>query len=261
MASDLFYFDFLSGQQFNGEVGQSGEREMGKYFTRDSDTGLYKPKDGYAWRSGDSSESVARFTNDFDDNWDSFDAKRDVSSYYVYQTGPTGSAADEPPVPNRATGEYDDIIGSLRLDQQAAEDQATKYAEKQAKQYKTQTNQLTRSFKNQISQLNKANAANIDSLNSRYDQQTAQFNEFQTLAADQLATAEANYQEQQRMVGNLQSAFVPEANPSAFTAAIGDQRSDGSRPKTSNRLSDLSSLSIVSGLGTASNPLSGLQLA
>ena len=261
MASDLFYFDFLSGQQFNGQNGQSGEREMGKYFNYDSSTGLYRPKDGYSWRSGDSSEAVARFTNDFDDNWDSFDSGRDVSSYHVYRTGPTGSAGQQSSTPDRATGEYSDIIGSLQIDQQAAAAQAAQYAAQQAQQYQTQTAALTASFENQISQLNEANAANINSLNSKYDEQTAQFNEFQTLAADQLATAEANYQEQQRMVGNLQSAFVPEANPNAFNAAIGDQRSDDSRPRRNNRLSDLSSLSIVSGLGTTSNPLSGLQLA
>ena len=246
---------------FNGKLnGTDSIRD--KYFGPDGAL-----KNGYESRflgNGENASgngALATYTNAFDDMWDSYDPMRDRSNYGIFQTGPTGSAADEPFVPNRATGEYNDIIGSLRLDQQAAADQAAKYAAQQAQQYQTQTNQLTASFENQISQLNQANAANINSLNSKYDQQTAQFNEFQALAADQLATAEANYQEQQRMVGNLQSAFVPEANPNAFNAAIGDQRSDNSRPKANNRLSDLSSLSIVSGLGTASNPLSGLQLA
>ena len=191
---------------------------------------------------------------------------KETAKYGIFETSPTSSTSsnnsnNNNSTPNRATGEYKDIIGSLQIDQQAAADQAAQYAAQQAQQYQTQTNALTASFENQISQLNEANAANIDSLNSRYDEQTAQFDEFQSLAAGQLATAEANYQEQQRMVGNLQSAFVPQANPNAFTAAIGDQRSDGSRLKTNNRLSDLSSLSIVSGLGTTANPLSGLQLA
>ena len=247
---------------FNGQLNGT-DSIRNKYFGSDG-----KLRDGYESRflgNGDNASgngALATYTNAFDDMGDSYDPQRDRSNYGIFQAGSTAASTTQDPfVPNRATGEYKDIIASLRLDQQAAADQAAKYAAQQAQQYQTQTNQLTASFENQISQLNQANAANINSLNSRYDEQTAQFNEFQTLAADQLATAEANYQEQQRMVGNLQSAFVPEANPSAFAAAIGDQRSDGSRPKTSNRLSDLSSLSIVSGLGTASNPLSGLQLA
>ena len=162
---------------------------------------------------------------------------------------------------NRSTGEYEDIINSLRIDQQAALDQAAKLRAQEAERFQTNFDELTKSFNTQIEDLNAANAANVAGLNQRYDEQAAEFSQFQELAAGQLATAEANYQDQRRMTENLQSAFVPEPNPSAFTASIGDQRSDNARKTRDNRLSDLSSLSIVSGLGTASNPLSGLQLA
>ena len=186
------------------------------------------------------------------------DRKRDQAAEAAQQQQQQSAAA---PPPVRSTGEYGDIIGSLQIDQAAGTAQANQLAAQQAEQYQSQTNALTASFNEQISNLNEANAANIAGLNAQYDQQAAEFADFQAVAAGQLATAEANYQEQQRMVGNLQSAFVPGANPSAFNASVGDQRADDSRPKRSNKLSDLSSLSIVSGLGTAANPLSGLQLA
>lgn len=162
---------------------------------------------------------------------------------------------------NRSTGEYNDIINSLRIEQEAANKRAKELEQQQAAKYQKDFSNLSAQYNSQIEQLNAANAANIEGLNQRYDAQAAEFSQFQELAAGQLATAEANYQDQRRMTENLQSAFVPEPNPSAFTASIGDQRSDNTRKTRDNRLSDLSSLSIVSGLGTASNPLSGLQLA
>ena len=206
-------------------------------------------------------------------------ATRVITGYKTVRIGPSGgkrvpiydyvpkeAAAPQPqqsaPKPaQRSTGEYNDIINSLKVDQEAALAQAARLRAQEAQRFQTNFDQLTTGFNQQIENLNTANAANIAGLNQQYDQQAAEFSQFQELAAGQLATAEANYQDQRRMTENLQSAFVPEPNPSAFTASIGDQRSDSARKTRDNRLSDLSSLSIVSGLGTASNPLSGLQLA
>lgn len=171
----------------------------------------------------------------------------------------TGQSALKPD--QRSTGEYDDIINSLQIDQQAANARAEELKAREAERYQANFDNLTRGFNEQIDLLNAANAANLESLNGRYEQQAAEFSQFQDLAAGQLATAQANYQDQLRRTENLQSAFVPEPSPSAFTASVGDQRTDSNRKTRDNRLSDLSSLSIVSGLGTASNPLSGLQLA
>ena len=56
---------------------------------------------------------------------------------------------------------------------------------------------------------------------------------------------------------NMRNAFVPQANPTALSVNYGDQRMT-SRKKENNQLSDLT---ILSGLGTTSNPLAGLQLA
>ena len=206
-------------------------------------------------------------------------ATRVITGYTTRKVGPDGSTKvptyayipNEPvastttttaPTPDqRSTGEYDDIINSLQIEQQAAKAQAEQLSQQQATQYQADFSAMSATYQQQIDQLNAANAANIESLNRQYDQQTQAFNAFQDLAASQLATANANYENQRRMTENLYTAFVPEPNPSAFTASVGDQRTETSRKTQNNKLSDLSSLSIISGLGTASNPLSGLQLA
>ena len=54
------------------------------------------------------------------------------------------------------------------------------------------------------------------------------------------------------------NAFVPQANPTTETVAYGDERTDTTRKRRNNQLSDLS---ILSGLGPTANPLAGLQLA
>ncbi len=205
------------------------------------------------------------------------DGGKTVPTYDYIVKEPVAQAQSQPqqsaPVPDqRSTGEYNDVMNSLQIDQQAAVARAEELKAQQAQEYQASFDELTTGFNQQIdqlnaanaeqiNQLNAANAANVASLNQRYEQQAAQFNRFQDLAADQLATAQANYRDQRKMTENLRSAFVPEPNPSALTASIGDQRTDSTRKTRDNRLSDLSSLSIVSGLGTASNPLSGLQLA
>lgn len=166
-----------------------------------------------------------------------------------------------PAKPKRSTGEYDDVVGSLKLDQANGLAQAEQLKAQQAQAMQDQTASLTASFNKQIADINAANTANMNALTSKYDQQASQFADYQTLMSGQLATAQANYEQQAQMVKNMETAYVPEANPNAVAAAIGDQRVDNNRPLKNNRLSDLSSLSIVSGLGTASNPLSGLQLA
>ena len=254
--------DEWMGGSFDGYWGNQADSARSKYFDGNN------LKAGYESRflgNGDNASSqgaLAVYTNDYDEMWDSYSAMRDRANYGIFETAASTSAASAAaPPPVRSTGEYNDIIGSLQIDQAAGIAQANELAARQAEQYQSQTDALTASFESQISNLNEANAANIAGLNAQYDQQAAEFADFQAVAAGQLAAAEANYQEQQRMVGNLQSAFVPEANPNAFNASVGDQRADDSRPKRSNNLSDLSALSIVSGLGTAANPLSGLQLA
>ena len=238
-----------------------------------------------SYLASDRSQSTKDFRNTYEEGqnnkklYEQGEATRVITGYTTREVGPDGSTKvptyayiPNQPVASsttgsttrpdqRSTGEYDDIINSLRIDQNAATARSEQLRQQQADQYQADFSAMSTTFQQQIDQLNSANAANLQSLNRQYDQQTQAFNAFQDLAASQLATAEANYQNQLRMTENLYTAFVPEPNPSAFTASVGDQRTETSRKTQNNKLSDLSSLSIISGLGTASNPLSGLQLA
>ena len=73
----------------------------------------------------------------------------------------------------------------------------------------------------------------------------------------QLQSATAATQAAEQRAANMRNAFVPQANPSAMSVAYGDQR----RRNRNDANNQLSELTIMSGLGTASNPLAGLQLA
>ena len=74
---------------------------------------------------------------------------------------------------------------------------------------------------------------------------------------DQLKSANAARSAAEKRASNLRNAFVPTANPNALSVLYGDNRR-ADRRREDNQLSDLS---ILSGLGTTSNPLAGLQLA
>jgi hypothetical protein len=74
---------------------------------------------------------------------------------------------------------------------------------------------------------------------------------------DQMLSANAARDLAEKRASNLRNAFVPNANPTALSVLYGDNRKGGRRQQD-NQLSDLS---ILSGLGTNSNPLAGLQLA
>lgn len=91
----------------------------------------------------------------------------------------------------------------------------------------------------QLGQANQAYAAAQQQMQAQLQAATAA-----TLAAEQRAA-------------NMRNAFIPQANPSAMSVAYGDQRVNN-RDRAYNQLSDLT---IMSGLGTVSNPLAGLQLA
>ena len=86
---------------------------------------------------------------------------------------------------------------------------------------------------------------------------TAGYNAQINAMQQQLQSAAAAQQAAEQRALNMRNAFVPQANPSAMSVAYGDQRRMA-RNRNNNQLSDLT---IMSGLGTASNPLAGLQLA
>ena len=86
-------------------------------------------------------------------------------------------------------------------------------------------------------------------------QQQSQYQSSQQNFQNQLSQQQSQYQAQQAQFANLQNARVPSSEKSAQ-----ERRAEGSSA-TPKKQSGLSSLALVSGLGTNANPLSGLQLA
>ena len=94
-----------------------------------------------------------------------------------------------------------------------------------------------------------------DDFKTQYD---AQLTAFDNLNA-QYGQISQSYMNQREMAANAANAYVPSAISPASTPLMGDQRQDlGGRKPTDN---SLSSLTILSGLGTTGNPTAGLQLA
>jgi hypothetical protein len=191
---------------------------------------------------------------------------------------------------DRTSGEFGDIQGALGEDAQAGRDAAeglnnqevggeispwqaviddllATNSDSEARFDETIGN-LTSGFDDTLATIAENNANSIAGLNDLFigqygaledrmtDQQNS-FNSAQAFTNQQLSTAQdALLREQQRTV-NLGNAYVPQANPTAFSVGYGDGRSSR-RKQTDNQLSDLT---LLNGLGTQQNPLAGLQLA
>lgn len=95
----------------------------------------------------------------------------------------------------------------------------------------------------------------LNTLGQQYDRQSAQQMSTQQNLQNQIQQQQSQFQAQQAQFTNLQNARVPESEKTAQ-----ERRSEGSTA-TPKKQSGLSSLALVSGLGTNANPLSGLQLA
>jgi hypothetical protein len=123
-------------------------------------------------------------------------------------------------------------------------------------------------FEDQLSAQAASSAASLANLNdlfvgqlgdvqSRMAQQQEDFNTAQAFTNEQLNAANNAFLQEQRRSANMANAYVPQANPNAFSIGYGDGRASR-RKREDNQLSDLT---LMSGLGTMSNPLAGLQLA
>ena len=156
---------------------------------------------------------------------------------------------------------YENALNAAR---KAAEDVRAKSAE--------DLRTLTDSFTNRIAAMNRDFDTRYGNLqqqaNDRYNSlnqvlidRTNSFNQQLDQAAAQNAELQAISAEQQRLARNQANAYVPDANPGAQTAAAGDDRSNLLTAATKKKSTDLSNLSILSGLGTQANPLAGLQIA
>jgi hypothetical protein len=112
-------------------------------------------------------------------------------------------------------------------------------------------------FGNTITDIQSAADQRVNELSDLMMFQQQQSQQTQDLLAQQAMAAEAAYTEQARQAAALGTAYIPDMEQSAATVALGDQRSTDKEKKQNS----LSELAIVSGLGTNSNPLAGLQLA
>ena len=89
----------------------------------------------------------------------------------------------------------------------------------------------------------------------------AQFDQTTEFMNSQLNSANAALEQAEKRANNMMNAFVPQANPNALTAAYGDDRNSSDPGARKVQDNGLSYLKILSGLGSETNPLSGLQLA
>lgn len=172
--------------------------------------------------------------------------------------GGGGGGEEENPAYPRDTGEFDDIIGALNDDIAAANDRADEYANQATQDIADNTQVLNDQFTTRLAELTAGFSERYGALEDLLTTQQNSMTQFQTMMQGQMQAAQNSYNQQVSMMQNMQRAVVPEAEENAFSAQIGDQREDTSRTKENNRLSDLS---ILSGLGTAASPTSGLSLA
>lgn len=200
---------------------------------------------------------------DYDSASDTADVFRYVSGGGSSRGGSSRGGGGSNRPSNRTSGKYSDIKGALREDEAAGYAMADGLAGKdiaiggwpsaledlllqQQNAFNDQLMNMQYNFNNQLGGLQ----GQLASANQAYAQ--AQ----QGMQA-QLASAEAARQAAEQRAMNMRNAFVPQANPTALSVSYGDQRTSTRRAEN-NQLSDLT---ILSGLGTASAPLAGLQLA
>ena len=165
-----------------------------------------------------------------------------------YDAARAGAAANKPaarpPTPPASSADrYRDLINASR-------------SSSQQPNYSDQISALQAGFAEQLAGVNASNEQMLGSLQGQIEQQSAAFAQAQQQFGSALAAQQAQFQEQSNQFANFQNARVPAAEKTA-AAEFDSLGVDRSRTKKS----PLSSLAIVSGLGTQANPLSGLQLA
>ena len=179
---------------------------------------------------------------------------------------------------NRSSGEFDDIKAALGEDTQAGMDAASDLDNRNVEQANEfqgiidglLAQQVTQqsSFDAALAAQSADSAASLGQLNDLFTTQYAgleqqmaaqqqDFNNAQAFTNQQLNAANNAFLREQQRAANLGNAYVPQANPTAMSIGYGDGRATR-RKQDDNQLSDLT---LMSGLGTQSNPLAGLQLA
>ena len=180
---------------------------------------------------------------------------------------------------NRSSGKFIDVRSSLRQDSSAGQGAAAGLSDQGVSQtssydamiadLQAQTAAAEAAYEQQLTQQAEASAASLanlndlfvgqmDSVESRMAQQQDDFNTAQAFANEQLNAANNAFLAEQKRSANMANAYVPQANPTASSVGYGDGRRATRRKRQDNQLSDLT---LLSGLGTTTSPLAGLQLA
>ncbi len=223
-------------------------------------------KEGYSFEGGPDSVATGTVKESYSVGAGRDGLQQRTRDKTVYKTGDfsngngNGNQEEERGFP-RDTGEFDDIIGALGDDVAAANARADEYANEASKNIGNNTDligNLGQQFQDQLAALTQGQEQRYAALESVLNQQSQAMAQSQAMMQQQMMAAQQSYNEQLRLMQNMQRANVPEAEENAFTAQIGDQRESTARKKEDNQLSDLS---ILSGLGTQGSPTAGFSLA
>ena len=252
---------FQGGEQINYAM-YGGKEHLGQKKTSGGEWG--KVQKALGIRTVDKPEDLARM----------FNFVNGASTGMTRKSGGDGGAGTY----DRSSGEFDDIKGALGEDAQSGLDAASDLDNRnveQANQYQeiidglmaqqaTQQSSFDSALAAQsadsaasLGQLNDLFAAQYSGLEQQMAAQQQDFNNAQAFTNQQLNAANNAFLREQQRSANLGNAYIPQANPTALSIGYGDGRTTR-RKQDDNQLSDLT---LMSGLGTQSNPLAGLQLA
>lgn len=200
-------------------------------------------------------------------------------NYYKYFGGGGGAGAGGGAAgggnsgTNYGSGKAGDIAGALQAQAAQGNAQANNYA-KQAADLQAQIEAMrqansasiansTKLYEAQLAESRKASEAQIKQMQDAMLTQQSTYQQQLLLAQQQQQQAAAALAEQQRQTAALQTAFVPNLEPTAAYNAVGDNRETGQiaeRKASNNQLSNLSIL--TPGITTpADTLLASLQLA
>lgn len=151
---------------------------------------------------------------------------------------------------NAATKAAQDVRAKSAQDLRTLTDSFTSRIASMNRDFDTRYGNLQQQANDRYNSLNQVLISRTNSFNQQLEDAAAQNTELQGL-----------YAEQQRLAANQATAYVPDANPGAQSAAAGDDRANLFSTTAKKKTNELNSLSILSGLGTQANPLAGLQIA
>ena len=156
---------------------------------------------------------------------------------------------------NTLTEGFSDRIGAMNRDF------SERYEQQQA-DFNQLFDQQAADSQRQFESYAKSAEARYNDLNDVLLTRTNDFNASMERAEARYSELQGTYEETQRLARNQANAFVPDANPGAQTALAGDDRVRFQQSQAKKaKQQELSSLSVLTGIGQQANPLAGLQIA